>query len=236
LKAVILAGGQGLRLRPLTEDKPKPLVPVNGRPIAEFQIEHLKTIPSIDSVTFLCGYKWEKLREYFGDSYQGLRIEYSIEETPLGTGGAIKRALSKLGSINEDVIIMNGDVLTDVPFKNMVDAHNSLSTKCTVTMLLVPYKSRFGIVYIDKLKMIRKFEEKPVFPDVWINGGIYIINAQKVMKHLPEVGDIERETFPKLVTYGEISAFPYYGFWSIIDSIKDLQETENQLKVIRSNV
>jgi len=231
MKALILSGGQGLRMRPLTEDRPKPLVPVNGRPIAELQIEWLKSNLELEKVVFLCGYRWEKLREHFGASYMGVGVDYSVEDSPLGTGGAIRRAISGLGLANENIIVMNGDILTDLALKNMIYAHESPATQTAVTMLLVPFKSRFGIVYIDKLKMVRKFEEKPEFPDVWINGGIYIVNTQKVMKHLPETGDIERETFPKLVNYGEISAFPYYGFWSFIDSVKDVQELENHLKV-----
>src|SRR5207245_6698948 len=126
----------------------------------------------------------------------GIGVEYSVEETPLGTGGAIRKAIASQRLENENVIVMNGDIITDLPVKNMISSHEAPATQTTATMLLVPFKSRFGIVYIDKLKMVRKFEEKPEFPDVWINGGIYVINSQKIMKHLPETGDVERETFP----------------------------------------
>jgi mannose-1-phosphate guanylyltransferase len=230
MKVLILAGGQGLRLRPLTDDRPKPLVLVNERPIAEWQIDWLKREIPVDEVVFLCGYKWERLREHFGSSYGGVRISYSVEETPLGTGGAIRTALASMPDQGENVVVMNGDIITSLPLKNMVASHEAPGTQPTVTMALVPYKSRFGIVHIDKLKVVRKFEEKPEFPDVWINGGVYIINTQKVLKHLPEKGDIERETFPKLVQYAEIVSYPYYGFWSLIDSIKDLHEVESEMK------
>ena len=157
-----------------------------------------------------------------------------IEETPLGTGGAIKKALGELGHPSENVVVMNGDIITSLPLKNMVATHQAPGTQPTVTMALVPYKSRFGIVYIDKLKVVRKFEEKPEFPDVWINGGVYVIDPQKVMKHLPDKGDIERETFPKLVQYAEIVSYPFYGFWSLIDSIKDLHEVEHEMKALQA--
>ena len=153
-------------MRPLTEDRPKPLVPVNGRPIAELQIEWLKKNVDLEKIIFLCGYRWEKLREHFGSSYEGISIEYSVEETPLGTGGAIRKAISSQRLMNENVAVMNGDIITDLPLKNMISSHELPATQTTVTMLLVPFKSRFGIVYIDKLKMVRKFEEKPEFPDV----------------------------------------------------------------------
>jgi mannose-1-phosphate guanylyltransferase len=234
MKALILAGGQGLRLRPLTDDKPKPLVNVNDRPLAAWQIDWLRKSADIDKVVFLCGYKWERLKEYFGSSYNGIPLEYCVEDSPLGTGGAIRKGLAHLGNPNENVIVTNGDVVTDVPLKNMVAAHEAPGTQPTVSMLLVPYKSRFGIVHIDKLKVVRKFEEKPEFTDIWINGGVYIINAQKILKHLPEKGDIERETFPKLVQYAEIVSYPYYGFWNLIDSIKDLHEVEHELKAMQA--
>jgi glucose-1-phosphate thymidylyltransferase len=232
MKVLILAGGQGLRLRPLTEDRPKPLVLVNERPIAEWQIDWLKREVPLEEVVFLCGYKAERLREHFGSSYGGVPISYSVEETPLGTGGALRKAFQGVGNLGENVVVMNGDIITSLPLKNMVASHTAPGTQPTVTMALVPYKSRFGIVHIDKLKVVRKFEEKPEFPDVWINGGVYVINSQKIMKHLPEQGDVERETFPKLVPYAEVVSYPYYGFWSLIDSIKDLQEVETEMKAV----
>ncbi len=229
MKALILAGGQGLRLRPLTDDKPKPLVAVGGKPIAEWQLDWLIKNVKLEQATFLCGYKWTRLKEHFGDSYRGVRIEYSVEETPLGTGGAFRKAIvaAKLG--DEDVAMMNGDIVTDLPLGEMVAAHTSAKSKPTVTLLLVPYKSRFGIVHIDGQNRVKKFEEKPEFPDAWINGGVYVANAKRLPPNLPEKGDIERETFPKLVSSGEIMAYPYRGFWSLIDSIKDIQEVEKEL-------
>jgi len=97
-------------------------------------------------------------------------------------------------------------------------------------MLVVPYRSRFGVVKIDKLKVVRGFEEKPAFPDVWINGGVYVLNVKRALKYLPAKGDIERETFPNLVTRGELLSFPYYGEWNFVDSIKDLMELEEAMK------
>lgn len=229
MKAIILSGGLGLRLRPMTDDKPKSLISIDGRPIAEHQIEWLLKSKEIDGIIFACGYRWERLKEHFGSSYNGIPISYSIEDEPLGTGGAIKKALSMIRSDEGEFIALNGDIITNLDLKKMIDWHrNSIDT--AVTMLLVPYRSRFGVVYIDKLRTVRKFEEKPEFPDVWINGGVYVINLRKIMKYLPDKGDIEVETFPKLVPYGQITGFPYYGNWWIIDTIKDLKEVENELR------
>jgi mannose-1-phosphate guanylyltransferase len=229
MKAVVLAGGLGMRLRPLTDDKPKALVPVKGRPISEYQIEWLVKEGGVDGVTFACGYKWERLKEHFGSSFQGIPIDYSVEDEPLGTGGGIKKALSAKES-GELVVVTNGDIITDLPLKRMIDAHKQAG-EISASMLVVPYRSRFGVVKIDKLKMVRGFEEKPAFPDVWINGGVYLLNQRKILKNLPEKGDIERETFPKLVTHGELLSYPHYGEWWFLDSMKDLQELEESIPV-----
>jgi mannose-1-phosphate guanylyltransferase len=230
LKALILAGGQALRLRPLTDDKPKPLVAVNGRPIAEWQLDWLISTIHPEQVTFLCGYSWTKLKEHFGSGYRGVRIDYSVEETPLGTGGAFRKAISDASLGDEDVVMMNGDIITDLPLGEMISAHASGPARPTVTLLLVPFKSRFGIVRIGDGNMVRGFEEKPEFPDAWINGGIYVANARRILSRLPAKGDIERETFPPLAMSGEVMAYPYRGFWSLVDSVKDLREVENELK------
>jgi NDP-sugar pyrophosphorylase family protein len=227
-RAIILAGGLGMRLRPLTEDKPKALIAVSGRPIAEHQIEWLVKGGEVDAVTFACGYKWERLKEHFGSSYKGTPISYSVETEPLGTGGAVKKILTEQPS--EGVcLVTNGDILSDLPIRRMIEAHRAAGD-ISASMLVVPYKSRFGVVRIDKLRMVRGFEEKPAFPDTWINGGVYLLNEKRALKYLPDKGDIERETFPTLVTRGELLSYPYYGEWNYVDSIKDLMELEEAMK------
>lgn len=229
MRAVILSGGLGLRLRPLTEDRPKALVPIKGRPISEYQIEWLAKEGGIDAVTFACGYKWERLKEHFGSDFHGIPVDYSVEGEPLGTGGAIKKALSRATS-EDMVVVTNGDVITDVPLRRMIEDHQKAGG-ISASMLVVPYRSRFGVVKIDKLKTVRGFEEKAAFPDIWINGGVYVLNARRIQRNLPEKGDIERDTFPKLVTHGELLSYPHYGEWYFIDSMKDLQELEDSIHV-----
>jgi NDP-sugar pyrophosphorylase family protein len=228
MKAIILAGGQAMRLRPLTDDRPKALIEVGGRPICEYQLDWLVKEANVEQVVFACGYKWEKLREHLGKSYKGVSIVYSVEDTPLGTGGAIKKALST-GPLEGSLIVTNGDIITDLPLGRMVEAHKQAG-EITASMLVVPYRSRFGVVKVDKLRMVRGFEEKPVFPDVWINGGVYILNARRIVKSLPDTGDIERETFPRLVSRGELLSYPHYGEWWFVDSLKDLKELEESMQ------
>lgn len=228
MHAVILAGGPGLRLRPLTDDRPKVMVPINGMPIVQYQLKILES-QEIERVIFACGYKWEKIREEFGDHHHNLQIEYSVEDELLGTAGSLRKVITdfKLDSQDQDVVVSNGDVITEFNLKSMIEWHNA--THPIVTILVVPYRSPYGVIEIDKLRTVRKFEEKPEFKDVWINGGFYIISPKRIINHLPEKGNIEQETFPKLVTYGEIQAYPHYGFWRSIDTIKDLQAVEKEL-------
>jgi len=230
LRAIVLSGGFGMRLRPLTDDRPKALIQVKGRPIAEYQIDWLTKGGGVDEVTFACGYKWEKLQEHFGSTFKGVSIDYSVEDEPLGTGGAVKRALSKHPT-EEICVVANGDIITDLPLSRMIDAHRQAG-EISASMLVVPYRSRFGVVKIDKLKMVRGFDEKPAFPDVWINGGVYVLNAKRAKKYLPDAGDIERETFPNLVTRGELLSYPYYGEWIFVDSIKDLMQLEESMNAV----
>lgn len=217
-----------MRLRPLTDDRPKALIPVKGRPIAEYQIEWLVKQGGIEGVTFACGYKWEKLKEHFGSNFNGIPIEYSVEAEPLGTGGAVRKAILANQS-DELTVVTNGDIMTDLPLKRMIEAHRQAG-EISASMLVVPYRSRFGVVKIDKLKVVRGFEEKPAFPDVWINGGVYILNSRRAQRYLPDKGDIERETFPNLVARGELLSYPYYGEWMFVDSLKDLMELEESMK------
>jgi mannose-1-phosphate guanylyltransferase len=214
------------------------MIPINGRPIAELQMDWLLGSGKIDLVAFSCGHKWEKLKEHFGEAYRGVPVRYLVEDKALGTGGGIKNALRKLSAHgdfltaddtqgDETVIVTNGDILTDLDIGRLVENHEQ--SKTMATMVVVPYRSQFGVVRIDKLRMVRKFEEKPEFMDAWINGGIYAINCRAIERFLPEDGDIERETFPELSSRGELAANPFYGYWRALDSIKDLKSVQQEL-------
>ncbi len=216
-----------MRLRPLTDDRPKGLIEVNGRPLSEHQLDWMARSGVVDGVVFACGYKWEKLRERFGADYKGISISYSVEEEPLGTGGAIRKAM--VGGPPEDrFIAANGDIVTDLPLKEMVAAHLQ-GRGAAASMLVVPYRSRFGVVKIDSSKVVRGFDEKPAFPDVWINGGVYVLEREAT-EYLPDRGDIERETFPRMAQSGKLLSYPYQGDWWFVDSVKDLKEVESSMR------
>ena len=226
MKALILVGGQGKRLWPKTENIPKPMVQVFGKPIVCYQIEWLKKY-GLEEIIFLTGYRDDSFREYFGhgDSY-GMTIKYSHEKSPLGRGGAIKNAINKFNLHNENLIITNGDVLTDFSLERMMKFH--LKNDVLVTLMSVPYKSQFGIVKIDDNDNVIEFSEKIRFP-FWINAGIYI-SSPNFFNYLPEKGDHEVETFPNLSNLNQLKAFRTTENWISIDTMKDLDDCEKFVK------
>lgn len=223
--AIILAGGKGERLRPYTNDRPKVMVELAGKPILAWQIEWLKS-HGIKKFVITVSYKHEVVEEYFGDGSRiGVEIDYSIEDTPLGRGGGIKKAFkSKLIEGEEDVMITNGDIISKADLLKMMELHQN--QKALITILLIPYLSRWGVVKLDDGHVIG-FEEKPKLP-YWINGGIYIF-SREVEPLLPEVGDHERETFPK-IKREKFLAFKDEGFWRAVDVVKDKSEAEQFLE------
>ncbi len=224
--AIILAGGKGERLRPLTDDRPKVMVEVAGKPILGWQIEWLKS-HGIKKFILTVSYKYEVVQEYFnhGDKLD-IEVDYSIEETPLGRGGAIKQAFkSPLMNNATDVVVCNGDIITRLDLSKMINQH--LDNKALISLLLVPYLSRWGVVKIDEQNHILGFEEKPRLP-YWINGGIYVFNKE-VEPLLPEKGDHELETFPK-IPKEQFLGFKDEGFWRAVDVVKDRSEAEQFLQ------
>ncbi|MBI4338888.1 MAG: nucleotidyltransferase family protein [Chloroflexi bacterium] len=223
--ALILAGGKGERLKPLTDSVPKPMVEVKGKPILWHQVNALKKA-GIADVVFLGGYRWESIRDFFGDgSSLGVRASYSVEESPLGRGGAIKKGLALVPSTERTVLAMNGDILTSQEIAPMIEQHRR--TAATATDMLVPYPSAYGVVEVDAGGRITAFKEKGELP-LWINAGIYVLEAS-IAPELPDVGDHETSTFPALARQGRLYAFLSRAFWRAVDTHKDLREAEEAL-------
>ena len=225
--ALILAGGKGERLRPLTDIIPKPMAPVAGRPILERQLRWLQE-GGVDSVIFLAGYRWEAIRDYFGDGAGfGVNIEYSIEDSPLGRGGAIKRGSLKLPPGDAPVVVTNGDILTRQPLSEIIEFHRQSPARrngAAVTLMTVPMISPYGIVDLDAAGQVTGFREKAELPH-WINGGVYVFDPA-VFPEFPDLGDHEVETFPRLAQAGRIAACRTRAFWTSVDSFKDLRAAE----------
>jgi NDP-sugar pyrophosphorylase family protein len=228
--ALILAGGKGERLRPLTDTLPKPMAPVGGRPILEHQLEWLRA-GGVDNAVFLAGYRWEAIRSHFGDgARQGVRVSYSVESTPLGRGGAIKQGFPLAAGDEGPVVVTNGDIITRQPLKEIIDFHRESPARRNgpaVTLMAVPMVSPYGLVDMDEAGSVVGFREKVELPH-WINGGVYVIDRD-VFSEFPDLGDHEVETFPGLAQSGRIAAFRTRSFWTSIDSFKDLREADDFL-------
>jgi mannose-1-phosphate guanylyltransferase len=227
LKAVILAGGFGKRLKPLTNDRPKPMVEVAGIPILEWQINWLRS-HNIKDIVICVGYLKEIVLNYIGSGQKlGVSVVYSVEEEPLGTGGALKNAKSAISG--ESFIAMNGDIITDLdPWKLVSD----LDGGSTGSIAAVALRSPYGIIEI-KDGLARGFREKPILNDYWINAGVYCLST-KILEILPDQGNIEAVTLPRLASDGKIKVTRYDSVhWRSIDTHKDIEEAEKEFEDLR---
>ena len=212
MKAIILAGGRGKRLRPITDYVPKPLISIKNIPIIEWQIKYLKKF-GISEVIICSGYKTEMIENYLKNKKLGIKITFSIENKPLGTGGAIKKAGKKIR--DESFIVINGDIVTNIDLKKLMKKENSIAS--------IQLKTNFGILQTDKDKII-KFDEKKEIKNLWMNAGIYHLNKESI-KELPNVGDIEKTLFPDYAKKEKLSTIKFTNSkWYSVDSFKDMDE------------
>jgi NDP-sugar pyrophosphorylase family protein len=224
--ALTIAGGRGERLKPLTDNLPKPMVPVNGRPMLSYQVEWMRR-QGVTDVVFLCGYKGEKIQEYFGDGNEfGISAHYSFEDEPLGRGGAVRKGLKQVPKNSGTVLVTNGDNVTDLRLSEMMDIHRAAGA--LATMMLAPYPSQYGVVETDDSGMVTQFIEKGRLP-FWINAGVYLFE-RGIEKRLPEVGDHETSTFQELAAERKMAALKSHAMWLTVDSPKDLRDIESSLR------
>ena len=195
--AVLLVGGQGTRLLPLTEWLPKPMLPIANRPFLEHQVAHLRH-HGATRIILACGYKPDAIRDHFGDS-----LEYVVEDQPLGTGGAIAFAARELG---ETFVVCNGDILTDLNLTALVAFHRSRRATATIALQPVDDPSRYGLVRTTGHGEVEAFIEKPEPGEVdvnTINAGTYVMEPEVLDLVPPDVAvSVEREVFPELVGNG----------------------------------
>jgi mannose-1-phosphate guanylyltransferase len=213
MQALILAGGEGTRLRPLTSTVPKPVVPLVDRPFITYLLEWLKR-HGVDDVVMSCGYMAAGVRNVLGEGTQfGLRIRYVEEPRPLGTGGVVKFAEPLL---DERFLILNGDVLTDMDLSAQIAQHERTGARATIALIPVDDPSRYGLVRIHDDRKVREFLEKPSIDQIdtnLINAGAYVLERDVLSSLERDVNiSIEREVFPGLVSEG-LYAYPQEGYW-----------------------
>ncbi|WP_345969899.1 nucleotidyltransferase family protein [Sulfurimonas sp. HSL1-6] len=173
MEAIVLAGGLGTRLRSVVSELPKPMAPVGGKPFLEYIFQYLKK-NGIDRIILSVGYKWESIRDYFGEAYEGMALVYSVENEPLGTGGAIKKAFESVKS--ENVFIINGDTFFDVPLQTLSDQLKPES-KLLLSLKKMHRFDRYGCVESDATGRVTAFTEKGCRESGNINGGVYLASA-----------------------------------------------------------
>ncbi len=220
MKAIILAGGRGKRLRPVTDYIPKPLVPIKNIPIIEWQLKYLKKF-GVDEVIICTGYKQEMVERYLDVKKIGIKIRYSVEKTPLGTGGAIKKAGKMIKE--KSFFVINGDTITNIDLKKLSEKQNSIAS--------IELQTKFGILETRDDKIIN-FKEKKEVSDTWMNAGIYHLE-KSILKDLPDKGDIEKTVFPDYAKKGKLNVVKFKNVkWHSIDSFKDMEECALEVEKI----
>jgi NDP-sugar pyrophosphorylase family protein len=216
MKAILLAGGKGTRLRPLTVHTPKPIVPIFNRPFLYYQLDLLRQLPEIDEVILSLNYQPRRIEEIFGDGGDlGIRLRYVVEPMPLGTAGAVKYAEQYL---SDSVVVFNGDVLTAVDLAAVLRLHRERRAKATIVLTPVENPSAYGLVETDAAGNVSRFLEKPSPDQITcdtINAGIYVLEPD-TFDRIPKdtAWSIERSYFPSLVERGEtFVAYVYRGYW-----------------------
>jgi mannose-1-phosphate guanylyltransferase/phosphomannomutase len=227
VKAVIMAGGEGTRLRPLTSNQPKPMMPIANRPMMEHIVELLKE-HGFDDIVVTVAFLANTIRNYFGDGSEfGVRMVYATEETPLGTAGSVRNAMEQLK--DERFLVISGDVLTDIDLSAVVKYHEEKGAMATIGLKAMENPLEFGIVITNEDGSIDRFLEKPgwgqVFSDT-INTGIYVLEPE-VLRHVPRDRpyDFSKELFPLLLEMGR----PIYGhvcdgYWQDIGNLDQYRQ------------
>jgi mannose-1-phosphate guanylyltransferase/phosphomannomutase len=221
MKAVIMAGGEGTRLRPLTNNQPKPMLPMANAPMME-HIVSLLARHGFDDIVVTLAYLPNHIRNYFGDGSEfGVRIRYATEDSPLGTAGSVRNAAAEL---DETFLVISGDVLTDVNLTDLVAAHHRTEAVATIGLVRVEDPVEFGIVMTQEDGTIDRFLEKPTWGQVFsdtINTGIYVLEPS-VFSFIPEdaVVDFSGDVFPALLAHGlRMHGEVLEGYWEDVGTL-----------------
>ena len=214
-RAIVLCGGKGIRLRPLTHDLPKPLIQVRGRPIINFIVDHL-VAQGVHDITLAAGYKAEMLVDHFRGS--------KVNVVDTGDQDIAKRIRQLDRGSADDVLVLYGDTLSDVNFTQLLDSHHRANLPATVTVW--PLRSSFGLFSLDESLRVTKYEEKPVL-DRWINIGYFVL-SRSALDTVCSADSFE-VAIQELVTHGSLNAFPHHGLHVTVNTRSELEEAETSL-------
>jgi dTDP-glucose pyrophosphorylase/CBS domain-containing protein len=230
LQAVIMAGGLGKRLRPLTEDIPKPMLPVGGKPLMELVIEQLRQV-GIRRVNITTHYKPEKISNHFGDgSSFGVELNYVNEDKPLGTGGA----LGLLETPKEPLLVINGDILTQLDFRAMLSYHKEHNASMTVAVKHYDIKVPYGVIECEG-SQVRALKEKPQMHFL-VNAGVYLLEPT-VYEFIPNGEHFNMTDLIQWLLDSDhvVASFPIIEYWLDIGQISDYEQAQNDMQQLRNN-
>ncbi len=228
-EAIVLAGGLGTRLREVVKDVPKPMADVNGKPFLEYLLTFLVK-QSIEKVILSVGYKYEVIKSYFGKSFLGMEIVYSVETEPLGTGGGIRKSLSFVES--ENAFVLNGDTLFNIDLKKFFLFHEEKNSVLSVALKPMKQFDRYGSVKLDNNKRIIGFEEKRYHESGLINGGIYLLNKDFFTAFdLKEKFSFEKEFLEKYYNLYAFYGLEFEEYFIDIGIPEDYKKCKKYLKI-----
>lgn len=215
MKAVIIAGGFGTRIRPLSCTRPKHLFPIGGKLLLDWTLGRLADA-GVKEVIFAVNYMSEAFVKRYGKSAYGMKMRYSRESKPLGTGGCIKNAEKIIGH-DDDFLLLNGDIVSSMDYMNLLRCHAKNGGAATIALHQVGDPSRYGVVELKERNRIKRFVEKPPrgkAPSNLINAGVYALSP-RVLSYIPSKrqASIEREVFPRLAQDGGLFGYKFEGLW-----------------------
>jgi mannose-1-phosphate guanylyltransferase / phosphomannomutase len=238
VKAVVMAGGEGSRLRPLTINRPKPMVPIVDRQVMAHIVELLK-LHGITEIVVTVQYLANVIQDHFGDgSGHGVHIEYALEEQPLGTAGSVKNA-EKL--LTEPFLVISGDALTDFNLSKILEFHEERKALATLTLTRVPNPLEYGVIILDEQGQVTQFMEKPSWGEVFsdtVNTGIYVLDPE-VFRYIPKgkITDWSKDVFPQMLRKGDgLVGYVAEGYWTDVGTIEEYMRANRDYMIGRVNL
>ncbi|MFQ5406143.1 MAG: NDP-sugar synthase [Candidatus Micrarchaeia archaeon] len=231
MKAVVLCGGKGTRLRPYTHSVPKPMLLLGRKPILKYIVDFLRD-EGVSEIIMTVGHMKNQIIDYFKDgSEHGVKITYSVEEGELGTAGSVKNTLDKLEG-EENFLVLMGDQLTGIKLNDVMDFHKKNNADATVALKRNGIPFQYGTVEIDKSNKITGFEEKPIIQKL-ISVGIYAFRFKAAKKFLPNKGDFAVNVFPKMMKEKQkLLGFVFDESWIDVGSLQDYEHVNDLVSIV----
>lgn len=226
-EAIILAGGLGTRLRPVVNELPKCMAPVAGKPFLHYVLNYLKK-EGISTYILSVGYKSQDIINYINEYHDTLNVKYSLEDTPLGTGGAIKQACGITS--NKEVLVVNGDTLYTADINTLAEFHKLHNAECSICLKPMKNFDRYGAVDLSPDNSIKVFKEKEYLEKGLINGGLYALNVQHFLdKELPDIFSFEKDYLERYVSQGSIFGMSQDEYFIDIGVPEDYARAQTEL-------